>query len=81
MRTMTGRVLSILKENGDWQTIEDIPVLYTAILDHGFDPDAMSRDELATVASRLKRDSILGTPIYVWDIFYNMFRGANNETN
>jgi hypothetical protein len=73
MNSMTGRVLSILKEHGEWNTIEDIHILYSSILDYGFDPDDMSHEELAQTAYNLRRYELFGkTAGYVWDLFYKV---------
>jgi hypothetical protein len=69
---MTGRVLMILKEHGEWETVEDLRKLYETLLDMGFNPDEMTGRELAQTCHNLKRHSTLGTTGYVWEVFYNM---------
>lgn len=73
---MTGRVLAILKEHADWQTVEDLHVLYQSLLNMGFDPDEMTERELAQTCHNLKPYELFGkTAGYVWEIFYNAIGG------
>jgi hypothetical protein len=39
---MTGRVLMILKQHADWETVQDLHKLYETLLDMGFNPDEMT---------------------------------------
>lgn len=70
---MTGRVLEILRENGDWKTVSDLHKLYETLLDLGFNPDEMTYEDLAQTAHNLKRYELFGeTAGYVWEYFYNI---------
>jgi hypothetical protein len=69
---MTGRVMLILKANGEWKSVEDIRQLYETMLDLGFDPDNMSYEDIAQTAHNLKRYEVLGKVGYVWEYFYNI---------
>jgi hypothetical protein len=83
---MTGRVLAILKQHAQWQTVDDLHKLYQSLLTMGFDPDEMSYEDLAQTCHNLVPYSILGTTVgYVWHVFHQVFNqpieGENNESN
>lgn len=69
---MTGRVLMILRENGEWQTTEDLHQLYQTLIDLGFKPDDMTYEDLAQTVHNLKRCNQDGSIRYEWEIFYNV---------
>jgi hypothetical protein len=62
---MTGRVLMILKEHAQWETVKDLHLLYQSLLNMGFDPDAMTTERLhrhATISCRINcLAQLLGT--------------------
>ena len=69
---MTGRVLMILKENAEYETVQDLHKLYETLLDMGFNPDDMTYAELAQTVHNLKPYKLFGqTAGYVWEVFYN----------
>ena len=69
---MTGRVLMILKENAEYETVQDLHKLYETLLDMGFRPDDMTYAELAQTVHNLKPYKLFGqTAGYVWEVFYN----------
>jgi hypothetical protein len=68
---MTGRVLMILKQHADWETVQDLHKLYETLLDMGFNPDEMTERELAQTAHNLKKYKMFGMTGYVWEVFYN----------
>jgi hypothetical protein len=63
---MTGRTLYILKENGIWNTVADLHLLYQTLLDMGFKPDDMDYRELAQTCHNL----VLVNGSYIWEMFY-----------
>jgi hypothetical protein len=63
---MTGRTLMILKENGIWNTVADLHLLYETLLDMGFKPDDMSYEDLAQTCHNL----VLVNGSYIWEMFY-----------
>jgi hypothetical protein len=63
---MTGRTLMILKENGIWNTVADLHLLYQTLLDMGFKPDDMSYEDLAQTCHNL----VLANGSYIWEMFY-----------
>jgi hypothetical protein len=70
---MTGRTLMILKQNAEWETVEDLRKLYKTLLDMGFNPDDMDYRDLAQTCHNLKRYTLFGTTAgYVWEVFYNI---------
>lgn len=71
---MTGRVLMILKQHADWQSVDDLHKLYQSLLNMGFDPDEMSEQELAQTCHNLVRYTLFGTTAgYVWQVFHDAF--------
>ena len=63
---MTGRVLYILREHGDWKTTNDLQLLYLTMLDNGFSPDDMDDNSL-----RLLAESFVNTNDgYIYKIFW-----------
>ena len=70
---MTGRVLMILKENAEYETVQDLHKLYETLLDMGLDPDEMTYAEIAQTCHNLKPYKLFGqTAGYVWEVFYNI---------
>lgn len=77
---MTGRVLMILKQNADWETVQDLHKLYQSLLNMGFEPDDMTERELAQTCHNLVPYKLFGqTAGYVWEVFYNFVGDYNNE--
>lgn len=83
---MTGRVLQILKQHADWQSVDDLHKLYQSLLNMGFDPDEMSEQELTQTCHNLVRYTVLGTTAgYIWQVFHDAFNqpleGEDNDNH
>jgi hypothetical protein len=65
---MTGRVLHILREHGDWITVEDLNQIYAFMLERGLEPDEMTDNDLRYTAEQIRRKGNK----YVWEYFYNL---------
>jgi hypothetical protein len=66
--TITGRVLAIIREHGDWLTVEDIYAIYQFMLEHGFEPDEMGDNDLRYTTEQIRKKN----GRYIWEYFYNV---------
>jgi len=62
---MTGRVLAIIKDYGQWETMEDVHQIYNTIIANGFDTDDVCDETLKRLVGSLTKEN----GEYVYDVF------------
>jgi hypothetical protein len=67
---MTGRVLAIIKDYGNWETMDDVHQIYNTIIANGFDTDDVCDETLKRLVNSLTKEN--------GEYVYDMFARLNN---